>query len=63
MKPVTVAAAILLTVVALLQLLRAVTGMRVMVGDTAIPTWPSFVACVVAGGLAVGLWRDVRRNR
>jgi hypothetical protein len=30
MKPATVAAAILLTVVALLQLLRAVAGVRVM---------------------------------
>jgi hypothetical protein len=61
-KPATVGAAILLTVVALLQLLRAVVGVRVTVGDTAIPTWPSVVAFVVAGGLAVGLWREARRG-
>ena len=62
MKPATVAAAILLTVVALLQLLRSVTGVRVMVGDTVIPIWVSVVAFVVAGGLAIGLWREARRN-
>jgi hypothetical protein len=62
MKPATVATAILLTVVSILQLLRAVVGVRVMVGDTVIPMWVSVVAFVVAGGLAIGLWRDARRN-
>src|SRR3989442_13594352 len=62
MKPATVAASILLTVVALLQLLRAVAGVRVMVGDTVIPIWVSVVAFVVAGGVAIGLWRGARRN-
>ena len=62
MKPATVAAAILLTVVALLQLLRAVVGVRVIVGDATIPIWASVVAFVVAGGLAIGLWREARRK-
>ena len=62
MKPATVAAATLLTVIALLQLLRAVAGVRVIVGDTVIPIWVSGVACVVLGGLAIGLWREARRN-
>ena len=62
MKPATVATAILLTVVSILQLLRAVVGVRVMVGDTVIPMWVSVVAFVVAGGLAIGLGRDARRN-
>jgi protein-S-isoprenylcysteine O-methyltransferase Ste14 len=62
MKPATVAAAIFLMVVAMLQLLRAVAGVRVTVGDTVIPIWVSVVAFVVAGGLAIGLWREARRN-
>ena len=62
MKPATVTAAILLTVVALLQLLRAVAGVRVMVGETLIPIWASVVAFVVAGGLAIGLWREARKS-
>ena len=62
MKPATVAAAILLMVVAILQLLRAVAGVQVMVGDSVIPIWVSVVAFVVAGGLAIGLWREARRS-
>ncbi len=62
MKPATVTAAILLTVAALLQLLRVVARVRVMVGDTIIPIWVSVVAFVVLGGLAIALWREARRN-
>jgi hypothetical protein len=39
-------------VVALLQLIRAVAGLPVTAGDTTIPLWASWVAFVVAGGLA-----------
>jgi hypothetical protein len=59
-KPATVVAAIFLSLVSLLQLLRAVAGVRVVVGDTVIPMWVSLVAFVVAGALAVGLWRERR---
>ena len=38
--------------VALLQLTRAVAGWPVTVADTTIPLWASWVACVVAAGLA-----------
>ena len=38
--------------VALLQLIRAVAGWPVTVADTTIPLWASWVACVVAAGLA-----------
>jgi hypothetical protein len=62
MKPATVGAAILLSVVSVLQLLRVVAGVRVMVGEAAIPNWVSIVASVVAGVLAIGLWRETRRH-
>jgi len=62
MKPATVTAAILLTVVALLQLLRAALGVRVLVGETAIPIWASVVAFVVAAVLAIMLWRESRKT-
>ena len=61
MRPSTVSSAVLLTAVAIAQLLRAALGIRVIVGDTVIPIWVSVVACVVAGGLAFGLWREARR--
>jgi hypothetical protein len=39
-------------VVALLQLIRAVVGLPVTAGGMTIPVWASWVACVVACGLA-----------
>jgi hypothetical protein len=39
-------------VVALLQLIRALSGWPITVGDMLIPVWASWVACVVAAGLA-----------
>jgi hypothetical protein len=62
MRPATLTASVLLGIVSLLQLLRVIAGVRVTVGDTTIPMWPSAVAFLVAGGLAILLWRDARRR-
>jgi hypothetical protein len=53
-------AAIIFTIVALLQLLRAASGWPVTVGVTAIPVWASWIAFVVAGGLAWAGFTAVR---
>jgi hypothetical protein len=45
-------AAVIFTIVALLQLSRAVAGWEVTVGTTVMPLWPSWIAAVVAGVLA-----------
>jgi len=45
-------AAVIFTIVALLQLSRAVAGWEVTVGTTVMPLWPSWIAAVVAGALA-----------
>lgn len=60
-KPFTAIAAGLLSVVALVQLLRLVQGWEVTIGGVSIPTWASAVAVVVAGGLAAMLWIEMRR--
>ena len=62
MKPVTAGATILLAVVSLAHLLRILFGVRVTVADSLIPMWMSGVAVVVAGGLAIMLWRSARRG-
>ena len=62
MKPVTLSAVVVLAVVSLAHLLRLVLGVRVTVADSVIPMWVSGVAFVVAGGLAVMLWRSARRH-
>ena len=60
MKPATLTASILLAVVSLLQLLRLVLGIQVTVAGNVVPMWPSGVAFLVAGALAILLWRDAR---
>jgi len=62
MKPGTAGATILLAVVSLAHLLRILFGVRVTVADSLIPMWMSGVAVVVAGGLAIMLWRSARRG-
>ena len=46
-----VAASVFL-LVALLQLLRAIAGWPITIGDTMIPVSASWIACVVAAALA-----------
>jgi hypothetical protein len=46
-------AAIIFTVVALLQLMRALLGWDITINGAAIPLWASWLAAVVAGLLAV----------
>ena len=57
-KPATLTASILLGAVALAHLLRLVYGVQVTAADTVIPMWVSWVGVVVAGGLALMLWRE-----
>ena len=47
-------------VVALLQLVRTVAGWPITIGDMTLPLWPSWVACVVAAGLA---WLGLTASR
>jgi hypothetical protein len=45
-------AALIFALVAVLQMVRAVTGLPITVGQTSIPIWASWVACAVAFILA-----------
>jgi hypothetical protein len=57
-KPFTLIAIGLLSLIAVLQLLRFILGWEVMLNGLSIPVWASGIAFVVAGGLAVMLWRE-----
>jgi hypothetical protein len=50
-----------LSLIALLQLLRFVSGWEVTVNGTAVPVWASGIAFLIAGILAVMVWRESRR--
>ena len=59
-RPFTSIAVVLLSLVALLQLLRVLLGWEVAVNGVLIPLWASAVAFVVATGLAAMVWRETR---
>jgi len=62
-KPATHLAVFVLSVVALMQLVRLVLGWEVVIQGHAVPLWVSGMAFGVAGGLAVAVWHEARRAR
>jgi hypothetical protein len=60
-KPFTTTAVIVLSLIALLQMLRLVLKWQVTINGVIVPVWLSGIAFVVAGGLAVMVWRENRR--
>ena len=60
-KPFTVIAIVLLSLIALLQLLRFILGWEVTVHGVSVPVWASGIAFVVAAGLAVTVWLEMRK--
>ncbi len=61
MKPAALIASVILTLVAFAHLLRFIFRVEVTAGGTTIPMWLSGVAFVLAGGVAIMLWREGRR--
>ena len=61
MKPFTTLAAIVLALFALVHVYRFVRGLEVIVNGHTIPQWVSGVVAVVAGALALMVWRESRR--
>lgn len=61
MKPFSRIAAVVLGLVAVLQLLRLIQGWSITIEGVAIPLWASAVACVVAGVLSAMVWREAGR--
>jgi hypothetical protein len=62
MKPFTTIAVVIFTIVALTHTCRIWFGWDVMLGGTAIPMWASYLGLIIAGGLAIGLWRESRAS-
>ena len=62
MKPFTTIAVALFALVAVVHLLRLFTGWEVVLNGFVVPTWVSFPGLVVAGVLAVMVWRETRAS-
>jgi hypothetical protein len=60
-RPFAFLAVLIFTIVALVHLLRLVLGWEVTIGSVAVPMWASGLGLVIAGGLAVMLWRESRK--
>ena len=60
MTRATLIAAVLLALVAVAHLLRILFNIKATIGDVAVPMWVSVVATLMAGAVAILLWRDRR---
>jgi len=60
-KPFTTIAAVVFSLIALMQLLRFILRWEITVNAVIVPVWVSGIAFLIAGGLAVMLWREMRR--
>lgn len=60
MKPFAKATAIIFAMIAIVHALRFGFGWGVTVNAIDIPMWASLLGIVVAGWLAIGLWREGR---
>jgi len=61
-KPFTALSVLVFSLVALLQLVRAIAGWEVSIDGMPVPIWASVVAFVVATLLAIMLWREAHRS-
>ncbi len=60
MKPFTYIAVGVFALVALLHVLRLLFGWEATIAGLAVPLWVSLLGTVIAGGLAVMVWRESR---
>lgn len=61
MKPFTTIAVALFALIALLHLLRLFAGWEIVVVGYVVPVWFSLPGLIIAGGLALMVWREARR--
>ncbi len=59
-KPFTNIAVGVFALVALLHVLRLIFGWEATIAGLAVPLWISLLGAVIAGGLAVMVWRESR---
>lgn len=63
MKPFTTIAIVIFALVAALHVLRLIFGWEAVIDGLVIPMWASVVGLIIAGGLAVMLWRESRPEK
>ena len=61
MKPAALLSCLFLCLVALAHLARLIFGVGIVVDDYVVPAWPSMLAVIGPGVLALWLWREQRQ--
>ncbi len=59
MKPFTLIAIVVFVLVALFHVARYFLGWEIIINAVPIPMWVSLLGFVIAGGLALMLWREM----
>ena len=62
-KPITTIAIVIFSLMAALHVLRLIFGWEAVIDGLVIPMWASVVGLIIAGGLAVMLWRESRPEK
>ena len=60
MKPFTNLAIFIFALIALLHVFRIMFKWEVMISGVVIPMWASVLGLIIAGGLALMLWKESR---
>jgi hypothetical protein len=63
MKPFTAMAIFIFGLIALLHILRLLYGWEVTIDGVVIPMWTSVLGLIIAGGLAIMLWREFGQGK
>ena len=63
MKPFTTIAIVIFSLVAVLHVLRLIFRWQAVIDGLVIPMWVSVVGLIIAGGLAIMLWRESRPEK
>ncbi len=63
MKPFITIAIVIFSLVAVLHVLRLIFGWQAVIDGLVIPMWASVVGLIIAGGLAIMLWREAKGDR
>ena len=61
MKPFTKITALFLFLVALIHLVRLISGWEILVNGNAIPLWASVIGMIIPSFLAVMLYRESKK--
>lgn len=61
MKPFTIIAIIVFSLIAFMHLLRLFFGWEVAVNEMIVPIWLSLPGFLITSGLALLLWRETRK--